>query len=83
MSQPGPCPSLHLFSIPQHIRPVDPSLMSHSCRIGIALPFERVHAMRITEIVWSESDVAQIARHGVTSEEVEEAISTNPVWRRG
>jgi uncharacterized DUF497 family protein len=39
--------------------------------------------MRIREIVWSESDVAHIARHGVTPEEVEEAVSANPVWRRG
>ncbi len=39
--------------------------------------------MRITEIVWSESDVAHIARHGVTPEEVEEVLSANPVWRRG
>ena len=39
--------------------------------------------MRIREIVWSESDVAHIARHGVTPEEVEEALSANPVWRRG
>lgn len=39
--------------------------------------------MRITEIVWSESDIAHIARHGVTPEEVEETVSANPVWRRG
>ena len=39
--------------------------------------------MRITEIVWSDSDIVHIARHGVTPEEVEEALSANPVWRRG
>ena len=39
--------------------------------------------MRIREIAWSESDVAHIARHGVTPEEVEEVLSANPVWRRG
>jgi hypothetical protein len=39
--------------------------------------------MRVREIVWSESDVAHIARHEVTPEEVEEALSANPVWRRG
>jgi len=39
--------------------------------------------MRITEIVWSEPDIAHIARHGVTPDEIEEVVSANPVWRRG
>jgi uncharacterized protein len=39
--------------------------------------------MRITEIVWSDPDIVHMARHGVTPEEVEEALSANPVWRRG
>ncbi len=39
--------------------------------------------MRISEIVWSESDAAHIVRHGVTPEEVEEILAANPVWRKG
>ncbi len=39
--------------------------------------------MRITEILWTESDVAHLARHGVTREEVEEVLAAAPVWRRG
>ena len=39
--------------------------------------------MRISEIVWAEADVAHIARHGVTPEEVEEVVAANPLWQRG
>ncbi len=39
--------------------------------------------MRITEIVWTDSDVAHLARHGVRPEEVEEVLAAGPVWRRG
>ena len=39
--------------------------------------------MRITEILWTELDVAHLARHGVTPEEVEEILAAGPVWRRG
>jgi uncharacterized DUF497 family protein len=39
--------------------------------------------VRISEIVWAETDVAHIARHGVTPEEVEEILTANPIWRRG
>lgn len=39
--------------------------------------------MRISEIEWKEADVAHIARHGVTPEEVEEVLAADPVWRRG
>jgi uncharacterized DUF497 family protein len=39
--------------------------------------------MRITEILWTESDVAHLARHGVTPEEVEEVLAAGPIWRRG
>lgn len=39
--------------------------------------------MRISEIVWTETDVAHLARHGVTPEEVEEVLAAGPVWRRG
>ena len=39
--------------------------------------------MRITGIVWTESDVAHIARHEVAPEEVEEVLAAGPVWRRG
>ena len=39
--------------------------------------------MRISEIEWTETDVAHIARHGVTPDEVEEVLAAGPVWRRG
>ncbi len=39
--------------------------------------------MRITEILWTESDVAHLTRHDVTPEEVEEILAAGPVWRRG
>ena len=39
--------------------------------------------LEIVEIVWSDTDVEHIARHGVTPDEVEEAIASKPVWRRG
>jgi uncharacterized DUF497 family protein len=39
--------------------------------------------VRISEIVWTEADVAHIARHGVTPEEVEEVLAASPLWRRG
>lgn len=39
--------------------------------------------MRISEIIWTEADVAHLARHGVTPDEVEEVLATGPVWRRG
>jgi uncharacterized DUF497 family protein len=37
----------------------------------------------ITEIIWTEDDIAHLARHGVTPEEVEEVLAASPVWRRG
>ena len=39
--------------------------------------------MRITEIVWSDGDVEHIRRHRVEPAEVEQAIASRPVWRRG
>lgn len=39
--------------------------------------------MRISEIVWTETDVAHLARHGVTPDEVEDVLAAGPVWRRG
>ena len=39
--------------------------------------------MRISEVVWTESDVGHIARHGVTPTEVEEVLAAGPLWRRG
>ena len=39
--------------------------------------------MRISEIVWAARDVAHLARHGVTPEEVEEVLAARAVWRRG
>ena len=39
--------------------------------------------MRISEIVWTDADVEHLARHGVRPEEVEEAIVSGPLWRRG
>jgi uncharacterized DUF497 family protein len=39
--------------------------------------------VRISEIVWPEADLAHIARHGVTPEEVEEVLAAGPIWRRG
>ena len=39
--------------------------------------------MRISEIEWTDTDVAHIARHGVTPDEVEEVLAAGPVWRRG
>lgn len=39
--------------------------------------------MPISEIVWSETDVAHISRHEVTPEEVEEVLAANPIGRRG
>jgi uncharacterized DUF497 family protein len=39
--------------------------------------------VRISEIIWTERDVAHLTRHGVTPEEVEEVLASRPVWRRG
>jgi hypothetical protein len=39
--------------------------------------------VRITEIVWTDSDVKHITRHGVDPDEVEQVIAFRPVWRRG
>lgn len=39
--------------------------------------------MRISEIEWTETDVAHLARHNVTPDEVEEVLAAGPVWRRG
>ena len=39
--------------------------------------------MIIAEIIWSESDVEHIAKHGIRPEEVEEVLAAGPVWRRG
>jgi uncharacterized DUF497 family protein len=39
--------------------------------------------VRVSEIAWTEADVAHIARHGITPEEVEEVLAARPVWRRG
>jgi uncharacterized DUF497 family protein len=39
--------------------------------------------VRISEIVWTDGDVEHIARHGVDPDEVEQAIASDPVWRRG
>ena len=38
--------------------------------------------MRITEIVWAEVDIEHIARHAVDPDEVEEVITSGPMWRR-
>ena len=39
--------------------------------------------MRISEIEWTEGDVAHLARHAVRPDEVEEVLAGSPVWRRG
>lgn len=36
--------------------------------------------MALTSIVWSEESEDHIARHGVTPEEVQEALYTRPRW---
>ncbi|MBI3998159.1 MAG: BrnT family toxin [Armatimonadetes bacterium] len=40
-------------------------------------------SVRISEIVWTEDDVAHLAQHGVTPEEIEEVLAADPLWRRG
>lgn len=39
--------------------------------------------MRITDIVWTETDIEHIAHHAVGPDEVEEVIASGPMWRRG
>ena len=39
--------------------------------------------MRISEIEWTEGDVAHLARHAVRPDEVEEVLAGSAVWRRG
>ena len=39
--------------------------------------------VRISEILWTDADVAHIARHGISPDEVEEVLVAWPVWRRG
>jgi hypothetical protein len=39
--------------------------------------------MRIDELEWSLERIEHIARHAVTVEEVEEVLSSSPVFKRG
>ena len=39
--------------------------------------------MRLSGITWTDTDVEHIARHGVTPEEIEEVLTSRPLWRRG
>ena len=39
--------------------------------------------MWISELVWTDADVAHIGRHGISPDEVEEVLAAGPVWRRG
>jgi uncharacterized DUF497 family protein len=39
--------------------------------------------VRISEIIWTETDVEHLSRHRIMPEEVEEVLASGPLWRRG
>jgi len=39
--------------------------------------------MRIVELIWTEDNIDHINARGVTTEEFEEVIRSQPLWRRG